>query len=193
MNPEYEDRSFCPAQYHSCSVPKKHTEAYINYKLFGLLLRFIINQLLQHKFTHNPCPCLATCLVPFISTAFSSCFLCVWVETVSFISYSQSSLGLVDPPILLDNQCFIKPICEGQIFTVYKKHYPTTELNINENGNPQKQTGNKEINKSKGSQFLQKIILMDRFLGSQSGLLTYTNNTFSPEREGSEPNMHQRC
>ena len=29
--------SFCPSQAHSCSVPKKHTEAYVNYQLFGLL------------------------------------------------------------------------------------------------------------------------------------------------------------
>ena len=31
------DRSFCPTWYHSGSVPKKHTEVYINYKLFVLL------------------------------------------------------------------------------------------------------------------------------------------------------------
>ena len=31
------DRNFCPAKFHSHSVPKKHIEAYINYKLFGLL------------------------------------------------------------------------------------------------------------------------------------------------------------
>ena len=31
------DRGFCHAQSHSHSVPTKHTEAYINYKLVGLL------------------------------------------------------------------------------------------------------------------------------------------------------------
>ena len=31
------DRSFCPTRYCSHSVPKKHTETYINYKCFGLL------------------------------------------------------------------------------------------------------------------------------------------------------------
>ena len=31
------DRGFCPAQSCRRSVPKKHTEAYINYKLFDLL------------------------------------------------------------------------------------------------------------------------------------------------------------
>ena len=33
----YVDGSFCPAWFYSHSVPKKHKEAYINYKLFGLL------------------------------------------------------------------------------------------------------------------------------------------------------------
>lgn len=31
------DKSFFPAQFRSRSVPNKLTEAYINYKLFGLL------------------------------------------------------------------------------------------------------------------------------------------------------------
>ena len=30
-------QSFCSIQIWSCSVPKKHTEGYINYKLFCLL------------------------------------------------------------------------------------------------------------------------------------------------------------
>ena len=33
----YVDRSFCPAQSCSHSVPKKHKEAYVNYELVGLL------------------------------------------------------------------------------------------------------------------------------------------------------------
>ena len=52
MNIEFQDEdlkskaakpleSFCTAQSHIHLVSKKHTEAYINYKLFGLLLRLI--------------------------------------------------------------------------------------------------------------------------------------------------------
>ena len=37
------DRSFAPARLPSHSIPKIHTEAYINYKLFGLLFRLITN------------------------------------------------------------------------------------------------------------------------------------------------------
>lgn len=36
-------RSFCLTWSHSYSVTNKHTEAYIIYKQFGLLFRFIIN------------------------------------------------------------------------------------------------------------------------------------------------------
>lgn len=35
------NRSFTPAQYYNHSVPNKHTVAYINYALLGLLLRLI--------------------------------------------------------------------------------------------------------------------------------------------------------
>ena len=31
------DRGFCPTRPHSCSVPKKSTEVYINYQCIGLL------------------------------------------------------------------------------------------------------------------------------------------------------------
>lgn len=31
------DKRFCPHWSRNCPVPKRHTEAYINYKIFGLL------------------------------------------------------------------------------------------------------------------------------------------------------------
>lgn len=37
MGEDAVDRSFCPVWFHSLSIPKKHVEAYINYKLVGLL------------------------------------------------------------------------------------------------------------------------------------------------------------
>ena len=33
---QFFDRGFCLPQSYSCSVPKKHTELYINYELVGL-------------------------------------------------------------------------------------------------------------------------------------------------------------
>ena len=47
------DGSFFPTQSHSHSEPNKHTEAYIDFKLLGLLFRLITNYLLQLKLTHN--------------------------------------------------------------------------------------------------------------------------------------------
>ena len=55
---------------HSHSVPNKQTEAYINYKLFGLLFRLITNDLLQLKLTPNSYRYLAMWLEPFSSKAF---------------------------------------------------------------------------------------------------------------------------
>ena len=37
------DGSFCPTWSHSHSVPNKYTEAYINYKLLGLLFSYNLN------------------------------------------------------------------------------------------------------------------------------------------------------
>lgn len=58
-------RSFYPAWLGSSLVPNKHTEASINYKLFGLWLSLITNELLQLKLTHNSHLCLATWLGTF--------------------------------------------------------------------------------------------------------------------------------
>lgn len=50
------DGSFFPSQFRSHSVPNKHTEACINYKLYGLLFRLISNYLLQLKLTRKSFP-----------------------------------------------------------------------------------------------------------------------------------------
>lgn len=53
----------CPVPSHS--VPNKHTEDYINSKLFGLLIRLVTNKHLQIKLTHNSSLCLTMWLATF--------------------------------------------------------------------------------------------------------------------------------
>lgn len=47
------DGSFCHSQSRSHLVLNKHTEACINYKLYGLLFRLISKYLLQLELTHK--------------------------------------------------------------------------------------------------------------------------------------------
>lgn len=92
------DESFCPIWSHSHSIPNKHTEAYINHKLFSLLLRLITTYLLQ------------------------------WILCLSSSKNSLSLVTLyVLPAWLLAKQHFITPIQVTNLL-VYKsiipQHFP---------------------------------------------------------------------
>ena len=72
---------FCRWKFLSCShsVPNKHREVYIDYKLFDLWSSLLLascyglnpNIILVYVYLHG--------LVPFMSAAFSSWFFCVWL------------------------------------------------------------------------------------------------------------------
>ena len=109
------DRGFCPAWSCSHSVPKKHTEVYINYKLVDLVAQAFL--LTNSHILYQPIILVCVSHVAWYLYQRGILILnplCLGDNCRLSLSSSQNSPVLVTPPILpawlLANQHFIKPI-----------------------------------------------------------------------------------
>lgn len=116
-----EELFFCP----NCLVSSNHTKIYINYRMLGLQLRHIINQLLQLN------PSLLIYILPcdFVASPVPShiLFLCIWLQSPLTPPFSSLSFCFPTWPYsaLLQAKAALLLTTESNTYSRVQKDYST--------------------------------------------------------------------